>query len=209
MKYHFNKNDFQQWDRFRRANFINSLSGFKSVSLIGTVNKSGQSNLAIFSNIVHLGADPALIGFINRPREAAPHTLQNIEETGFYTINHIQESFYKKAHQTSAKYPVDFSEFDAVGLKPVWRDDIPCPFVEESAIQYAVLLEEIIPIKSNGTFLVIGSVTDVYLKNDCIEPDGFIDLCKAKSITSLGIDGYYATTKLGRLPYAKASSLEN
>jgi flavin reductase (DIM6/NTAB) family NADH-FMN oxidoreductase RutF len=78
-----------EWDRFYRANFINSLSGFKPVSLVSTINAAGISNLAIFSNIVHIGADPALVGFINRPREAAPHTIENIEQTGYYTINHI------------------------------------------------------------------------------------------------------------------------
>jgi len=30
--------EFQQWERFYRANFINSLSGYKSASLIGTCN---------------------------------------------------------------------------------------------------------------------------------------------------------------------------
>ena len=206
MQLHYHKTDLQTWDRFRRANFINSLSGFKSVSLIGTVNKLNQTNLAVFSNIVHLGADPALIGFINRPKEAAPHTIQNIEESGFYTINHIQEAFYKKAHQTSAKYPAAQSEFEAVGLTPIWRESIPCPFVGESVVQYALTLEEIIPIKRNGTFLVVGTITDVFIDQDSVEEDGFIDLQKAGSITSLGIDGYYATAKLGRLPYAKTSS---
>ena len=200
---HFNKTDFTQWSRIYRANFINSLSGFKSVSLIGTSNKEGQPNLAIFSNIIHLGADPALIGFINRPLEAAPHTIANIESTGIYTINRIQESFYKKAHQTSAKYSAEISEFDATGLGALWRPSILSPFVAESAVQYALQLEEVIPIKKNGTFLVIGAITDVFIASDWIEEDGFIDLEKAKSITSLGIDGYYNVEKIDRLPYAK------
>ncbi len=59
MSKHFSLSELQTWDRFTRANFINSLSGFKSLSLIGTVNGNGVSNLAVFSNIVHLGADPA------------------------------------------------------------------------------------------------------------------------------------------------------
>jgi flavin reductase (DIM6/NTAB) family NADH-FMN oxidoreductase RutF len=88
--------ELNSYDRFYRANLINSLSGFKSASLIGTKNKDGISNLAIFSNIVHLGADPALIGFVNRPLEAAPHTLTNIETTGFYTINHIHADWADK-----------------------------------------------------------------------------------------------------------------
>ena len=74
----YSLSDIQSWERFYRGNFINSLSGFKSASLIATVNKAGNSNLGIFSNIVHIGADPALIGFVNRPKEAARHTLRDI-----------------------------------------------------------------------------------------------------------------------------------
>jgi flavin reductase (DIM6/NTAB) family NADH-FMN oxidoreductase RutF len=200
---HFPASTVKAWDRFYRANFINSLSGFKSVSLIGTVNAKGNTNLAVFSNIVHLGADPALIGFINRPLEAAPHTLTNIQETLHYSINHIHSSMYKKAHQTSAKYSKEISEFDATGLTPQWHPSIPCPFVQESHIQYALVLEEIIPLQINNTFLVVGAITDVFVPEPMIETDGFIDLTKADSVTSLGIDGYYKTEKLARLPYAK------
>ena len=128
MKY-YSINEINSWDRFYRANFINSISGFKPVSLISTVDKSGIPTLAVFSNIVHLGADPALIGFINRPRLAAPHTLSNIEQSGFYTINHIHPSFVAKAHQTSAKYDEGISEFDAVGLTPEFREYFQVPYV--------------------------------------------------------------------------------
>ncbi len=51
MSKHFSLSELQTWDRFTRANFINSLSGFKSLSLIGTVNGNGVSNLAVFSNV--------------------------------------------------------------------------------------------------------------------------------------------------------------
>lgn len=116
----FSIDQIKSLDRFTRTHFINTLSGFKSVSLIGSINKQGQSNLAIFSNLVHIGADPALIGFINRPTEAAPHTITNIQETEFYTVNHIHQEIYTRAHQTSAKYPVHISEFEAVGLTPLF-----------------------------------------------------------------------------------------
>ena len=92
---HYSLEEIKSWERFYRGNFINCLSGFKPVSLIGTVNESGQPNLAIFSNVVHLGADPALVGFINRPLEAAPHTISNIQATHHYTVNHIKENFLR------------------------------------------------------------------------------------------------------------------
>lgn len=193
----------QTWERFYRANFVNSLTGFKSVSLIGTINQSGQTNLAIFSSVVHLGSDPALIGFINRPIKAAPHTLANIQSTGTYTINHVHPSFLELAHQTSAKYPEEISEFDELGLTPEFFDATAAPFVKESKVKYGLTLEEIIPIKVNNTFLVIGKLQSVALEENILLSDGFLELDKASSICSNGIDAYYSTQLIDRYEYAK------
>jgi flavin reductase (DIM6/NTAB) family NADH-FMN oxidoreductase RutF len=200
---HYTIAEIQGWSRIYRANFVNSLSGFKPVSLIATVNKAGQPNLGIFSNIVHLGADPALIGFINRPKEAAPHTIRNIEETGFYTINHILPAFVEKAHQTSAKYAEDVNEFDAVGLTEAYKDGFKVPYVVESHVQMALSLSEIIPL-SNGTYLVVGALEHAYVNEQAVASDGFIELSKEGSIVSAGLDAYYTTTPLQRFSYAKA-----
>jgi len=193
----------QSWERFYRANFINSLTGFKSVSLIGTVNTEGQTNLGVFSSIVHIGSDPALIGYINRPVKAAPHTLANIKESGVYTINHINTSFLEQAHQTSAKYSDDVSEFDEVGLTAEFIENIKAPFVKESRVKYALALKEIIPIKWNETFLVIGEIQHVKLEDDILLDDGFLSLDKASSLCSNGTDGYYSTQLIDRYQYAK------
>lgn len=198
-----NSSTFQLWELFYRANFINGLTGFKSVCLIGTVNQDGNPNLAIFSSIVHIGSNPALVGFINRPVEAAPHTLSNIQNTGSYTINHVHASFLEKAHQTSAKYPEGISEFDETDLTPVFQESIKAPFVKESSVKYALKLSEIIPIKLNNTFLVIGEVIHVMLADDIILSDGFLTLDKSGSVSSNGIDGYYSTQLIGRFEYAK------
>ena len=194
---------FKTWDRFYRGNFINSLSGFKSASLIATVNPSGIPNLAIFSNIVHIGADPALIGFINRPRESAPHTLGNIEANHSYTINNIHPSFVERAHQTSAKYDKDINEFEAVGLTEEWLEGSIVPFVKESRICYQMELVEIIPIRHNNTFFVIGEIQRVRFEKEILQPDGFLALEKVDSLTSLGIDAYYKVEPIGRYAYAK------
>jgi flavin reductase (DIM6/NTAB) family NADH-FMN oxidoreductase RutF len=200
---YFSIDEIKGWERFYRANFINSLQGFKPVSLLGTVSENGIPNLAIFSNIVHIGADPALIGFINRPIEAAPHTIQNIKLSGEFTINHIQPSFVAAAHQTSAKYSTDQNEFLETDLKTFYLENFKAPFVFESEIKYGLDLVEIVPITHNNTFLVIGSVKHVLLKEGLIQQDGFIDANKAQSITSLGLDGYYSTDPIARFEYAK------
>jgi flavin reductase (DIM6/NTAB) family NADH-FMN oxidoreductase RutF len=200
---HISSSTIETWERFYRANFINSLTGFKSVSLIGTINQEGQTNLAIFSSLVHLGSDPALIGFINRPVKAAPHTLANIQATGVYTINHIHPSFLELAHQSSAKYPEGVSEFDELGLTPEFHEGTHAPFVKESKIKYALTLEEIIPIQRNNTFLVIGKLQHVKMEENILLPDGFLELDRASSLCSNGTDAYYATKLIDRYEYAK------
>jgi flavin reductase (DIM6/NTAB) family NADH-FMN oxidoreductase RutF len=153
---------------------------------------------------VHIGADPALIGFVNRPTEAAPHTLANIQATEFYTVNHVHQDIYAKAHQTSAKYPEHISEFEAVGLTPLFRPGISAPFVEESKVHYVLKLEEVIPIKLNGTFLVVGSLQQAFIPEEIMDEDGYLSIEKANSLCSSGINGYYETKLLEKLPYAKA-----
>lgn len=204
MRYqHITTEDLNNSNRIYRAHLINSLSGYKSVNLIATLHENGSANLGVFSNIVHIGADPALIGFINRPREAAPHTLSNIERTGKYTINHIHKEIVLQSHQCSAKYPEDVSEFEVNGLTPEIIEGLPVPFVKESRVKYFVNLVEIVPIKHNNTFLVIGNITEIFLFPGIMEEDGFISLEKAGSLCSLGTDAYYSPEMITRLPYAK------
>ena len=187
---------------------MNCLSGYKPASLIATANSDRKPNVAVFSNIVHIGADPAIIGFINRPREAAPHTIANIESTGCYTINHIHPEIVQRAHQTSAKYDLGVDEFKAVGLIAEYKEGVFAPFVLESKVKYAMELLEVIPIKHNNTFFVIGKLNEVWMEDGILLEDGYLDLEKGNSMVSLGIDGYYETKRHIRLPYAKVVDKE-
>jgi flavin reductase (DIM6/NTAB) family NADH-FMN oxidoreductase RutF len=199
----FDVEELSKMTRIYRSNFINSLSGFKSVSLIGTANADGLPNLGVFSNIVHIGADPAVIGFINRPRIAAPHTIANIESTGSYTINHIHPLIVSAAHQTSAKYDEGISEFEQTGLTAEFKEGTHAPFVKESKVKYSLEYIETIAIQYNGTFLVIGKIKEIFIDDQLILDDGYLDLQKAESMTSLGLDGYYTVKEGIRFPYAK------
>ncbi|MCE2731990.1 MAG: flavin reductase family protein [Flammeovirgaceae bacterium] len=195
--------EIKGWDRFYRANFINSLSGFKSASLISTVSPDGKTNVAIFSNIVHIGADPALIGFVNRPKEAAPHTLSNIERTGVYTINLVDKYMAEKAHLSSAKYEEGISEFDALQIDIDFLPEWKAPLVKDAVCSYGLKVAEIIPISLNGTYFVIGAIQWVKVNKSIMCDDGFLALQEVETICSLGIDAYYTTALVNRWEYAK------
>ena len=129
-------NDISDLSRIFRLNLINSISGIKPVNLIGTASKKGRENLAIFSSVVHLGSNPAQLGFVMRPQgEHLSDTFQNINDTGFYTINHVTESLVKKAHYTSAKLPDETSEFERMQIEKTFIDGFAAPFVKQSPVK--------------------------------------------------------------------------
>ncbi len=193
-------------ERRFRTTFINSLSGFKSLFLISTLNQNATSNLAIFNSVIHIGADPPYLGYISRPDSVERHTLKNILDSGVYNLNAVSEDFYKKAHQTSARYHCDESEFKAVKLTEEYLGNCKIPFVKESPLKIEMKLSEKIDIKSNGTHLIIGEVLNIYLNENIIQEDGFIDLEKANIIAGSGLDAYHRSKLILRLAYAKPNS---
>jgi flavin reductase (DIM6/NTAB) family NADH-FMN oxidoreductase RutF len=200
---HISSTDLLSMEQRYRAAFINSLGGFKSLCMIGTKNKAQHTNLAIFNSIVHIGANPALIGFIVRPDSVERHTLENILETNYYTINHLNETNYKQAHQTSARYARETSEFEACGLTEEYLNQFHAPYVKESQIKLGLELKNKVDLTINGTILIIGQVVDIYIPENSIEKDGFVNIEKCGTITGSGLDAYYHTKKIARLAYAK------
>lgn len=192
-----------QMEQRKRAQFINSIGGFKSVCLIGTINEEGKTNVAIFNSIVHIGANPPLIGFIMRPDTVERHTLNNILNTGYYTMNHLNQAIYKQGHQTSAKYPKEISEFDATGLTPLFQNSFKAPYVAETHIQLGIEFKERINLAINNTILMIGEIKEIYFPEDCLEADGFLNIEKAGTLACTGLDSYHTTQIIERLPYAK------
>ena len=203
MKVQITASDLIQMEQRKRAHLINSVGGFKSVCLIGTVDKIGQTNLAIFSSLVHIGANPPLISFIMRPDSVERHTLANILETGSYTINHLNASIYKQAHQSSARYAKEVSEFDATGLSTEYKGNCKAPFVKESNVQLELDFKQRIDLTINNTIMIIGEIKNIYFPEGCMQEDGFLDIEKAGTITCSGLDSYHLSKSLARLPYAK------
>jgi flavin reductase (DIM6/NTAB) family NADH-FMN oxidoreductase RutF len=184
-----------------RRDFVNCLSGYKSLNLIGTKSKSGKSNLAPFSQVFHIGASPPLVGILFRPHTVKRHTLENILDTGKFTLNHVTEEFYKEAHLSSARW--EKSEFEATGLEEEYLADFPAPFVKKSPLKIACEFVESQTLKVNETVLLIGAIQQVWLKAEALREDGFIDLNLLGTVTVSGLDEYHIGKKIGKLGYAK------
>jgi len=203
----YSKEEIKQLDRITRLKIINSVSGIKPANLIGSVNNKGETNLAIFSSVVHLGSDPALLGFICRPQTLeVGHTYKNIQENGQYTINHIHPGFVKNAHYTSGKFDEDISEFKRCNLSEEYMKDFKAPFVKESSFKMGMRFKEAIDIKLNGTILVIGEIDQLILPDASLVDDD-IDLEATNSVGISGLNSYYSLSKIEKYPYVRVNEV--
>ena len=199
----FSLDDINQMHHLYRINLINSCSGYKSANLIGTKDDTGVSNVAVFSSITHLGSNPGLLGFFLRPTTVIRNTYDNIKTTGKYTLNHIHGGILEDAHHTSTKYDSGISEFDVTSLEEEYKDSFIAPFVKGCPVQLAMSYVEEYPIKANNTILLIGKIEKLYVPDDLLEKDGFINLSKGKVATINGLDGYAVPELKTRLEYQR------
>lgn len=205
---HINKEDLKKTERIKRLNIVNALSGIKPANLIGTVSNNQETNLAIFSSVLHLGSNPALLGFISRPNtEVRRHTLENILETNSYTINHVHESFVEQAHYTSASFEKAQSEFDKCNLTEEYLPNFKSPFVKESRLKLGMQFLECVPIKANNTLMVIGEIQHVIVPDDAINEFGHIDFGLLENVGLSGLNHYYKLEKTASFPYARVKEL--
>jgi flavin reductase (DIM6/NTAB) family NADH-FMN oxidoreductase RutF len=197
------KETISQMDKIEKLNLINSCTGYKSANLIATKSIAGNTNVAIFSSVTHLGNSPSLIGFLVRPTNAPRDTYKNIMETGYFTVNHISADMIEDAHHTSADYESGVSEFDKTNLKEDYKNGFNIPFVKGSPVQlYCKFANEYL-IKENDTILIIASIEHIFFEENLEHKDGWLQLDKGNIVTLNGIDGYFLPKLIDRFQSAQ------
>lgn len=194
--------EFNEMGQREFASLFNAISGAKPAFLVGS-GMGADENLAVFNSITHIGSNPPLLGFIQRPTSVERNTYNNIKIYKQYSFNLVTESFYKQAHQTSARYDKGTSEFDQTGLTAEYKDGSKCPFVSESPLHITLELTDDIEIKSNNTRLIIGKVLSISKSKSGHKGENSLDFEALKGINVSGLSEYYKLTKIASLPYAK------
>ena len=202
----FSTADLKSLNKIFRLNLINSCTGLKSANLIVTL---GQKNLnvAVFSSVVHLGSDPAMLGFVLRPTTVPRDTYKNILENQYFTVNHITKSMVEDAHHTSAKYPEEVSEFDYTNLKPQFVEGHKVPFVQDSPVQLYCEYSNSYPIKENNTLFIVANILNIRVNSQILQANGLLNLPAADVVAINGLSAYAETTLYKELDYQRPKPL--
>ena len=200
---YFNSESLDSLNKIYRINLINSITGYKSANLLGTVSKNGIENLAVFSSVTHLGSNPALLSFFVRPNVVPRNTYKNIKENKFFTVNHISTGKIEDAHHTSAKYEEDISEFDKTNFQSEYKNNWEAPFVKDSAIQLGCKYLNEYYLKENGCSMIIASIEIIFIRKGLLQDDGWVELAKGDIVTVNGLDAYALPKTIKRFEYAR------
>lgn len=199
----FTKEELFNMSKVPRLNLVNSLTGYKSANLLGTISKEGIENVAIFSSVTHLGSEPPLLSFIVRPTTVPRDTYKNIKETQFFTVNHITSEMIADAHHTSASYEESISEFDKTNLESEKIEHYKVPFVKGSPVQLLCKYVNEYPIIENGCIHIIASIEEVYVNEEILLEDNWLNLEKGNVVAINGLDGYSVPKLKNRFHYAR------
>jgi flavin reductase (DIM6/NTAB) family NADH-FMN oxidoreductase RutF len=195
--------ELKEMNQRKRGALLNSLAGFRTAVMVGTISQRGVFNLSIFNSLIHLGADPALWGLVLRPNPLERDTYRNIEHYKSYTLNYLHVDDREKAHQCSAKYDSSISEFDPCGLTPELIKGCVAPFVRTALVKIQMELVSVIPVPLNQTSIMIGKPKAIYMKSELLGADGFVNLAEHGVLGCAGLDAYLEAHLLDRFEYAQ------
>ena len=103
-------------------------------------------NLAPFSFFAPVGAAPPMVAFspVNRPDGSKKDTVANIEETGTFVVNLVDEAVSQAMVASSAEVPAEVDEFDLAGIETLPSLRVEPPRVAASPAQLECRLHQIV-----------------------------------------------------------------
>ena len=173
---------------------FNAIVGPRPIGWISSQSKAGVANLAPYSFFNAFNYVPPIIGFSS---VGYKDTVRNIEETGEFVWNLVTKDLAEVMNQSSAVYPPEISEFDALNLEKASSTLVTPPRVAKAKVAFECQCTEIIQLKGISgekvkTWLVLGEVVKIHIDQSLLK-DGVYDTAKAGHILRAGGPGDYFT----------------
>lgn len=159
----------------------------RPIGWIGTISKDGVRNLAPFSffNIMAMHPPTLVFAPVTLGRK---DTLTNIEQTGVFTVNVVDETTVAAMNKTSATVEATVDEFAHAELTPIKSDTSQAPMVGEAVANFECTLSQMIPVGAptsgndgNG-MLIIGEATRIHVAERVISDDLYIDQRELRAV---------------------------
>jgi len=141
------------------------------VTLISTVDAEGRYNAAPFSAVTPISWKPPLICVsVGSKKGVKKDTAHNIEASGDFVINVMNEEFLKKTVQASGNYPRGVDEIAKVGLTALPSVKVKSPLIAEAQVSMECRLYQKMELGEgeNVRWLYFGEVLLAHVKDEIL-----------------------------------------
>jgi flavin reductase (DIM6/NTAB) family NADH-FMN oxidoreductase RutF len=165
---------------------------------IGWISSRGSmgDNLAPYSFFNGVAYHPPQVVFASTGRK---DSLTNVEETGVFAVNIVEEAMLPAMSATSAHLPRGTDEFLHAGIAKAECTTIPAPYVATAPAVLECRVTQIVPLLGRDNHLVVGQVTGIRLRDDCLA-DGRFDVTRFRPVARLGYLDYAIVRDLVTVP---------
>ncbi len=155
---------------------------------IGWISSTGSygDNLAPYSFFNAVAYVPPQVMFAST---GVKDSLLNIRETGVFCVNIVGEDWLHRMSETSAAVARNVDEFGLAGVPKVACETIDCPRVVGVPAVLECRVVQDVPLLGNGNALVIGEVTGIHLRDDCLV-GGRFDVTRFRPVGRMGYRDY-------------------
>lgn len=157
----------------------------RPIGWIATTGPMGD-NLAPYSFFNAVAYAPPQVIFAST---GVKDSLRNIRDTGVFAVNVVGEEMLGAMNTTSAAFPRGVDEFGRAGLSKAACRTIACPHVAGAPAVLECRLTQEVVLKGEGNVLVLGEVTGIHLRDDCLV-DGRFDVTRFRPVGRLGYRDY-------------------
>ncbi len=166
----------------------NPLTAIVQPRPIGWISTRGPAgdNLAPYSFFNAIAYQPPQVMFASTGRK---HSVTAAEASGVFAVNIVSFALREAMNLTSGSYPAGVDEFALAGLEKAECRTIPCPCVAAAPAVLECRVSQIIHLKGRDNFLILGEVTGVNLRDDCLR-DGRFDATLFQPVARGGYQDY-------------------
>lgn len=174
-------------------NPYNAIVTPRPIGWISTRGTDGVDNLAPYSFFNATAYVPPQVMFAStgqKPdRGDSKDSVGNIRDTGVFCINIVEYAMRDAMNISSKTLPAARSEFDEAGLERAECETIACARVAAAPAALECTLIDIIQQRGENNFLVLGEVTGIHMRDDCLV-DGVFDITRYQPLARLGYRDY-------------------
>ncbi|GKY88588.1 flavin reductase family protein [Sinisalibacter aestuarii] len=174
-------------------NPFNAIIAPRPIGWISTRSSDGTDNLAPYSFFNGAASEPPQVMFATTGEKAdrlrGKDTLGNIEQTGVFCVNVVEEEGMNEMNASSAALPAGTDEFAAARVTKAACTQIACSRVALAPAALECRLTQVVKLKGETNYVVFGEVVGVHLRDDCLV-NGKFDVSRFGLVARLGYRDY-------------------